>query len=315
MMGKTLITGGFGFLGKHIYRELLAQNREVSGAGSEYDLSLYYRCVDLFTQHRPELIIHCAGYNGGIEFNNKFPADIFYLNTIMGLNVLEASRVVVPQAKVVSIVASCAYDGLSSFLQPQAFLNGRPHSSVAGHGFAKRNLQIASDLYRRQYGMEAVCVCPTTLYGPGDSFDPERTKVMGALIRKFVDAVDDHANEVTLWGTGGSYRHFLYVKDAAKLIIDAANWYKNSRVPLNLAPPSNQANLPIRKLAEKIAQLVGYTGKICWDKTKPDGQMGKMLDCTLLVNKLPNFQFTSLDDGIRETVKFYREQVKCCSSS
>jgi GDP-L-fucose synthase len=315
---KVLVTGGTGFLGRHLCKALEGVGARPLPLGRDCDLT-DSRNADAIIGQQWDFVFHVAGHNGGILYNQTYPADIFHRNSVMGLNLLEACKKHGVK-KVVSIVASCAYpwyddrrDCAREILQEDDFLRGEPHATVACHGYAKRNLQLASAFYRRQYGLNAVCACPTTLYGPGDSFDPARTKVMGAVIKKFVDAHDGGDPEVVCWGTGAAYREFLYVEDAARLLIETLLRYGeprhgkpaqfDSESPLNLG--SGQ-ELSIKQLSETVGRVVDFKGAVRWDTTKSDGQLRKRLDLAKMREVLPEFRYTPLEEGIRKTVDYYR---------
>jgi GDP-L-fucose synthase len=327
---RVLVTGGTGFLGRHLTKELHAAGAEAVAIGDYkggwqnhgYDhrgvnltnpsaLHCYFDCYGPF-----DAVMHVAGWNGGISFNESFPADIFYRNTMMALNVMDAAQAFKVK-KVVSVVASCAYPQMEwehegygdyilrerEFMCEADFLDGPPHDSVACHGYAKRNLQLASHFYRQQYGLNAVCACPTTLYGPGDSYDPQRTKVMGGMVKRFCDAADRGEQEVVCWGTGQPKREFLYVEDCARLLLQVLEHYDDSSMPLNLGTGQE---LTVKEVAETVARGVGFSGRIGWDTTKPDGQMRKRLDLTRMRQAIPGVELTTLEEGVRRTAADYR---------
>ncbi len=311
---RVLVTGSRGFLGQHLYRLLVARGATVLGVGGVNRKYQAPDCHDLwldlcdlgwvekfFQQNGPfDYVFHLAGHNGGIAFNGAYPADIFMKNTVMGLNLLDCcARHGVKKA--LSVVASCAYGDGQGDLVENNFLCGQPNASVACHGYAKRNLLLASRFYRQQYGLEVVTVCPTTCYGPGDSFDPARTKVMGAMVRRFVDAVDFARPATLCWGTGTARREFLYAEDCASLMLRALLHDRTGGLLLNLGTGQE---LTTRELAEKVAAIVGYTGPIVFDG-RHDGQASKRLDCTLMRSLFPDFQPTPLEEGIRRTVDWY----------
>lgn len=313
--GRVLVTGATGFLGRHLLAELRSQGVDaVSGCGGPntqadndaagwgVDLTDWKEADAWFDNFGPTHVFHLAGYNGGIQFNLDNPGSIFCDNTIMGLNVLQAAALE-RVGKVVSVVASCGSDcSRGSLLHPEDFLRGAPHHSVSAHGFAKRNLQLASSYFAQQYGLKAVCAMPTTLFGPGDSFDPGRTKVVGAMVRRFVDAADQNLDEVTCWGTGKPKRDLLYVKDAAKMLVEVMLGYDDTELPCHLG---HEQEVSVAELADMVALEAGYEGRIAWDDTKPDGQMRKLL-CVegfrLSTSRTP------LAAGLRAAVSDYRDQ-------
>jgi GDP-L-fucose synthase len=326
-----LVTGGSGFLGTHlvsVLKEALGDDLDLvsvafhaDGRGDAVcDLTDPAATNELFAWARPKVAFHLAGFNGGIEFNGRFPADIFRQNTMMALNVLDAATRCSSTKKVVSVVASCAYPtdeyvchpdtdcngeaiyskGRRETMVEDHFFDGPPHPSVACHGLAKRTLQAASSFYHTQYGLNAVCACPTTLYGPGDSWDPERTKVVGAMIRRFAEAKASGASKVICWGSGRPLRDLLYVRDAAKLLLDTMLLYNDSTMPLNLAV---EQEVSVADLAKLVAKVTGYDGNILWDAQRPDGQMRKRLDTTRMRSLLRPLVPTPLESGLTQTLE------------
>jgi GDP-L-fucose synthase len=320
---RILVTGANGFLGRHLMAHLATFNATTTPY--EGDLLDYENVNEVFEEVKPQLVIHCAGWNGGIEFNRNNPATIFYKNTMMGLNVLQAAMECRTR-KVVSVVASCAYPEMKPYahqdlidsapevlFEPHEvmyetwFLEGPPHDSVACHAYAKRNLQLASKFYHDQYGLNAVCVCPTTMFGPGDSIDPARTKVLMAVVKKVVDA---HRNgtELKFMGTGSAMREFIFVKDAAKLIVEAAEKWNQNDIPLNLGTGHE---LSIRALVSRVVDIVGYKGEVMWSgDAHQDGQLRKRLDLTLMKVVLGSPKLTNFQEALQETVEWYDGLVK-----
>lgn len=327
-MDKLFITGGTGFLGKYV-TDIMSKDYRVWSMGRRtLDLMDRESISSIFEEYLPDYVIHLAGYNGGIKFNLDFPADIFYKNTIMGLNLLDvcANNGV---KKIVSMTTSCAYPktNIAYINEPfynyitaedrqeyyeQTFFDGDIDDTVACHGFAKRNLALASNFYKKQYGLNAVTLCSTTLYGPGDSFDVNKTKVMGGLIAKFVQAKQRKEPVVTCWGTGNPLREFLYVADAAKLMSLSLLTYNDNKYPLNIG--SGQ-EVSIKQLAEMVAKVVKYNGRIEWDTSKPDGQYRKKLNLNKQKQVLGDISFTPLEEGIQNTVDWYWRNNETCSIS
>jgi GDP-L-fucose synthase len=250
---------------------------------------------------KPDYCIHAAGYNGGIEFNRMYPADILFSNAVMGLNLHHACEWAGVK-KLISIMTSCAYpDTGMEILEEDQFWNGLPNETIRAHGIAKRVLQAASEAYSKQYEFNSVSVCVTNLYGPNDTFNLVRTKVVGALIRKFVEAKHKEEEQVECWGTGSPMREFMYVDDAAEAIVQALQKYEDNTAPLNIGTGSD---ISIKQLVEYINEAVGYEGEIFWNTEKPDGQMKKLLSVEKM-KKYIDIETTDVKEGIAKTVEWY----------
>ena len=325
---RVLVTGASGFLGRHLVKKL--ENMELSelilsktpyGCNAEvddWDLTRSDEVDELFISAveggKIDYVFNLAGYNGNIQMNLKQPSTIFMQSTLMNLNMLQACHEW-DVGKVVSVVASCAYphEELVTYecgsqwedreiMEEDDFFDGPPHPSVECHGYAKRNLQLASHFYNQQYNSQFCTVCPPTLYGPGDRLDPDRTKVMMALIKKICDAKRNNEPLVSFWGSGKPLREFMFVEDAANLLIQAALHYDCSQYPLNIGTGQETS---ISKLVEVICTLVGYSGEIWWDTSKPDGAYRKRLDTTKMEETLGKYDFVPFVDGIKQTISWY----------
>lgn len=300
LTGKKIgVTGARGFIGKYVCNTLKNRGAEVfefENVNLLEDKTFYY-----IYSNSIQYVIHLAGFNGGIEFNRLYPADIFAWNTIMAINVINACQLAKVQ-KVLSLITSCSYpDGLD-IMNEINLHQGPPNEVVSCHGYAKRNVEIVSRMYRKQYGLNSVVACPNTVYGPGDRIDPNRTKVMTALIKKFIDAKVAKNSEVVCWGTGVPKREFIYVKDTAELLVRVLEQY-DEELPINLATGQEYT---IKELSKLIAQKVGYEGKIIWDTSKPNGAASKRLDVSKMKRYFNDYIFTSIDQGIEETIKWYK---------
>ena len=265
---RILVTGGHGFLGTHLVKHLkkLLPKKLFIPSSSQFDLRDPEACKSVVKDI--DIIIHLAARVGGIGYNQKIPGEMFYDNLIMGVQLMEAAR----RARVkkfVSIGTVCAYPKFcpTPFLEKNLW-NGYPEETNAPYGLAKKMLLVQGQAYRTQYGFNSIYLLPANMYGPGDNFNPHSSHVIPALIKKFVDAKNDHRSSVIVWGTGKATREFLYVEDAASGIIQATERY-NGRTPVNLG--SNQ-EISINHLANMIKDIVRFNGNIVWDKTKPDGQ-------------------------------------------
>jgi GDP-L-fucose synthase len=300
---RILVTGGNGFLGRHVVGAL--HNR---GAGtvltprsSDYDLRDRDAIRAALQDLRPEVIIHLAAVVGGIGANRANPGRFFYDNAIMGIELMEQSRVY-GVSKFVQIGTVCAYPKFTPVpFREDDIWDGYPEETNAPYGLAKKMLLVQAQAYRQQYGFNAVYLIPVNLYGPGDNFDPESSHVIPALVKKFIEAKDRGDSEVIAWGTGSASREFLFARDAAQGIVLATERYDGEE-PVNLGAGRE---ITIRDLTETIGRLVGFQGVVRWDATQPDGQPRRMLD-TSRASELFGFEAqTSFEDGLKETIAWY----------
>ncbi len=301
---KICVTGGGGFLGRHVVRSL-----EDHGATSifvvrrcDYDLLLAANIERLYTEVQPQVVIHLAAAGGGIGANQRNPGRYFYENVMMGAQLIEGARRHGVE-KFVQIGTICAYPKFTPVpFREDDLWNGYPEETNAPYGIAKKALLVQCQAYREQYGLNAIYLLPVNLYGPGDNFDPASSHVIPSLVKKCVDAVETGAAEIIAWGTGQATREFLYVDDAAEGIVLATEAY-NEPEPVNLG--ANQ-EISIRDLAHLIAEETGFTGCIRWDTTKPDGQPRRALDTTRARELFGFVARTDFREGLRRTIEWYR---------
>jgi GDP-L-fucose synthase len=298
---RILVTGGAGFLGHSVCRALSERGcTEITVPRRSWcDLTSEEDTVDLFDDVRPQVVLHLAAEVGGIGANMKTPGRFTYANLAMGLNVVEQSRRFEAE-KVVVVGTVCSYPHSPPVPFVEADLwNGYPEPTNAGYGIAKRAIYELLRQYHAQYGMPGAVVIPTNLYGPCDNFDPASSHVIPAMIRRFCGT-----DPVTLWGTGSASREFLHVDDAAEGIVRAAEIVTDPS-PINLG---GGGEVNMRDLAEIIATACQYTGDISWDASKPDGQPRRAVDATRAREILGWTPGVSLEDGIAETVSWWRDQ-------
>jgi len=303
---RVCITGSAGFLGSHMVSIFLKQREHeiVLPTSSDCDLREQVQVRELFDHLIPDVVIHLAARAGGIGLNQKYPADLFYENAIMGIMLMhEAYKAGVK--KFVQIGTICAYPKYTPVpFKEENLWNGYPEETNAPYGLAKKMLLVQAQAYRKQYGFNAIYLLPVNLYGPGDNFNADSSHVIPALIRKFVGAREKGLPEVTIWGSGKPTREFLYVEDAARGIVAATEHY-NEADPVNLGSGNE---ISIHDLALVIQKEVGYTGNIVYDQSRPDGQPHRRLDVSR-AKALFGFEATTdFQEGLRNTIQWYENE-------
>jgi GDP-L-fucose synthase len=305
---RVLVTGGAGFLGSKVVEKLKARGcRDVFVPRSwEYDLRAGEAIRRALKDSAPDVIIHLAARVGGIGANRAHPAEYFYDNLMMGVQLLhEACQAGVD--KFIAIGTVCAYPKFTPVpFEEDHLWDGYPEETNAPYGLAKKMLLVQSQAYRKQYGYNSIFLLPVNLYGPGDNFDPESSHVIPALIKKCVDATERGDAVIEVWGDGSPTREFLYVDDAAEGIVLAAERYNDSQ-PVNLG---SGYEISIKELVETITRLTGFTCKIVWDTTKPNGQPRRKLDTSRAERAFGFRAGTDFNTGLACTVAWYREQIR-----
>ena len=336
---RICITGGHGFLGKHLVKKFKAKGyRHIFIADiDKYDLRDINDVKKMYRQIKPDIIVHLAARVGGIGANREHPGEFFYENLMMGVQLMDQARIHKID-KFVALGTICCYPKFTPVpFREDNVWNGYPEETNAPYGLAKKMLLVQAQAYRQQYGFNAIFLMPVNLYGPGDNFDPKSSHVIPALIKKFVDAIGGKAavlrrlkacggdgekrrkgeperlkrlekqdRPVIVWGTGKATREFLYVEDCAEGIVLATERY-NKPEPVNIGAGFE---ISIKDLVKTIAKTMKYNGQIKWDKTKPDGQPRRMLDTSRARKEFGFKAKTSFDKGLRKMIEWYITERK-----
>jgi GDP-L-fucose synthase len=291
-MSKLLLTGGYGLVGSSITADVKI--------GREFDLTNFDETQKMFENHKPTHVIHCAGKVGGVGGNMNHKGEYFYDNIMINTNVIESARRNGVK-KLVSFLSTCVFPGNVEYpLTEEKIHLGEPHNSNYPYAYAKRMADVQIRAYREQYGLNYVSVIPTNIYGPNDNFSLTHGHVMPMLIHKLYLAQKNNT-DFTVWGSGNPLREFIFSKDVAKLSEWAVNHYDESE-PIIF---STSEEISIKDLVDLLVKEFNFKGKVTFDSSKPDGQFRKPSDNSKLKSYLPDFQFTPIKEGIKETVNWF----------
>jgi GDP-L-fucose synthase len=302
---RIVVTGGAGFLGSYVIEGLQRRGCKniLVPKIEDYDLVQMDNIVRMYSDMKPDIVIHLAAVVGGIGANREHPGEFFYKNLMMGVQLIEQGRLNNIE-KFVAIGTICAYPKYTPvpFMEEDLW-EGYPEETNAPYGLAKKMLLVQSQSYRAEYGFNSIFLLPVNLYGPGDNFDPASSHVIPALIKKCVDAIESGADHIDCWGTGNVSREFIYTSDAAEGILLATEHY-NGAEPVNIGAGFE---ITVKELAEKIVRLTGFGGEIRWDPSKPDGQPRRCLD-TSRAKKLFGFEAQmKFEDGLKAIIEWYKQ--------
>ncbi len=305
---KILITGAHGFVGKHLVKNLLERRKVPEGnlylpTFEELDLRKWEDCQKAVSGQ--DVVIHLAAIVGGIGLNREIPGKMFYDNAVMGVQLMEAARQAVLE-KFVFIGTICAYPKFTPApFKEENLWNGYPEETNAPYGLAKKMSLVQARAYRQQYGFNAIYLLPVNMYGPEDNFDPAKSHVIAALIKKIYEAKKENKDYLEVWGTGKVTREFLYVEDGAEGIILATEKYDKPD-PINLG---SGKEIFIKDLAELLCRLMDFKGELRWDNSKPDGQPKRLLDVSKAEKEFGFKSKTDFEEGLKRTIEWYENNL------
>jgi len=305
---RICVTGGAGFLGTHLIKDLRERGTENIFVPTidNYNLVQNAAIKQMLIDANPDVIIHLAAHVGGIGANREHPAEFFYDNLMMGVQLMHEAYLAGVE-KFVAIGTVCAYPKFTPVpFKEENLWFGYPEETNAPYGLAKKMLLVQSQAYRQQYDFNSIFLLPVNLYGPGDNFDPRSSHVIPALIRKCIEAREQGQDHIVVWGDGSPTREFIYVTDAARGIALAAERYNKSD-PVNIG---SGFEISIKDLVEKIARMTGFDGKLVWDTSKPNGQPRRALDTSRAKEEFGFEAQTDFDEGLQTTIDWYRQKRK-----
>ena len=298
----VLVTGGTGFFGKHVCEELKKNNyKPVVFHRNQYNLLSYEEARAAIITSKAKHVIHLAAIQGGIKFNRDNPVSLLENNSLMALNIFKACKEL-NMEKLLYVLPSCSFPDGGSVIKENSLNEGKPNESVASHAYGKRLQNALSVAYRKQFGLNSVGVAVTNLYGPGANFHPENSKVVEATIRKVVSAVEEEKDNIEMWGSGKPKRQFMFVKDAARGLVNVFKEYDGEDI-VNICC---KEEVSIKELVDNVVGITDYDGKVIWNQ-QPDGQMRKMLEVSKNTNKFVG-ETTAFEEGLRETIDWFKEQ-------
>jgi GDP-L-fucose synthase len=304
MATRVTVTGGGGFLGGYVVDAFRARSCDVFAPRQrDYDLTREADVVRMYDDGAPEIVVHLAAVVGGLGANVANPAKFLYDNLLMGLHLIEHARRRGVR-KFVTIGTICEYPKVTPVpFRETSLWDGYPDEATAPYGIAKKTVLVQGQVYRQQYGFDAIHLLPVNLYGPRDNFDPKTSHVVPAMIRKCVEAADTRAQQVVCWGDGTATREFLYVADCAEAIVLATERY-SSPDPVNLGSGRETS---MRELIDLVAEFSGFEGEIIWDASMPNGQPRRCLDVSRAEHCFGFRASTNFRDGLRRTIEWYRQ--------
>lgn len=306
---KVLVAGGHGFVGKQVVPMLQAQGHEVLTASRKdgVDLTDLDRTKTLIARVKPEVLVNCAAHVGSLHYVTRHAATVVDDNMRIILNLFRAVQEASPGTRIINPISNCSYPGDAQVHAESGYWDGPVHPSVWSYGNTRRMMTVISDCYAQQYGMKIVNYIFSNAYGPGDYLDPDKAHAVNGMILRMLQAQRAGATEFEIWGTGKPEREWVFVKDIARMLVHAVNHEDSQVTAINVA--QNRA-YTIRETAEMIREAIAYKGTLVFNTKYQDGAPRKILDDTLFKKKYPDFRFTGMREGIKETVDYYTKALE-----
>lgn len=303
---KILIPGGHGFVGKNVAEILKDSKYEIFllSRRDGFDLSDYALTKRYLEKIQPDTIINCAAHVGSLHYVTEYAADVVDNNMEIILNLYRAVKEICPNTKVINPISNCSYPGDANIQTESEWWNGPVHKSVWSFANTRRMWVVVSECYAMQYNIKTINFLVPNAYGPGDYIDPNKTHALNGMIIRMLKAKKQALPEFEIWGTGKPTREWIYVRDLARMLAGAVEMKESQAYPINIA--QNKA-YSIRETAEMIKELIGYNGRLVFNTEYQDGAPIKKLDDRLFRSKYPNFIFTDIYKGIKETINYYKK--------
>jgi GDP-L-fucose synthase len=305
---KVFVPGGNGFLGKHVVAHLKERGHEaiVASKRDGFDLTDLSQTIARLKEVRPQAVINCAAHVGSVHYVTQYAATVVDENMRIVLNLFRGIHEAIPGTKLINPISNCSYPGEADIHVEEQWWNGPIHKSVLSYGAPRRMIGVLAECYAMQYGVKTVNYLVPNAYGPGDYTDTNKTHALNGMILRMLKAQDKKESTFEIWGTGKPEREWIFIKDLARMLVHAVEHEDAQVAPINLAQNKAYA---IRETAEIIQKTIGYQGTLVYNTHYQDGAMHKVLDDTLFRKKYPEFRFTPMADGIRETVSYYKKNL------
>lgn len=304
---KIALLGAAGFAGKNVTEHLEKNNFNVFKISRQngYDLRNFDDNLRFIEEANPDVIINCSAHVGSLNYVTEYAADVISDNSQMILNLYRAVKQKNPLVTIIQPLANCAYPATAVVYKEDEFWNGPLHPSVMSYGFTRRMMWSVSDCFRMQYGIRSVNLITPNMYGPYDSTDPNKAHALNALVSKFVKAIHTNQSRVEIWGTGVAIREWLYARDFAAVVLEVLRNLSSEKFsqPFNIA---QEHGLSVKELVGLILKFVPYKGDVWYNTKKPDGAPRKVMDKKRFEKILPQFKFTSFEEGIKNTAAYYQ---------